>query len=96
MGTHPTAQQQDEIENLDHLTEDNREICFEQGKPCIYEDEDRPGQIITEWPNGVTDTADIRTDTTIRVWPDGSEETLGNEPEFPHWPRRAQTRKCRS
>ena len=88
LGTHPTAQRQNAIENLDHLTEDNREICFEQGKPCIYEDEDRPGHIITEWPNGVTDTADIGTNTTIRVWPDG----LGNEPEFPHWPRRAQDR----
>ena len=30
------------IENLDHLAEDSREICFEQGKPCVYQDEDRP------------------------------------------------------
>lgn len=31
------------IENVDHLAEDSRRICFEQGKPCVYEDPDKLG-----------------------------------------------------
>ncbi len=33
-------------------------MCFEQGKPCVYEPEDRPEIIVTEWPNGTTDPHD--------------------------------------
>ena len=73
------AVQHDVVENLDHLTEDNREICFEQGKPCIYQDEDHPDHIITEWPNGVMDTKDLVTATTVRRWPDGQTEKLTGE-----------------
>ena len=28
--------------------EDSREICFEQGKPCVYEPDDEPGIIAAE------------------------------------------------
>ncbi len=28
--------------------EDSREICFQQGKPCVYEPEEELGTIITE------------------------------------------------
>ena len=91
MGTRRVA-----IENLDQLTEDNREICFEQGKPCIYEDEDQADSIVTEWPNGVIDTKDMKTGTTIRAWPDGSRTKLRSKPQFPHWQQRAARKRCRS
>ena len=83
------------IENLDHLTEDNREICFEQGKPCIYQDEDNAEHIITEWPNGVVDTKDLVNATTVRRWPNGESETVGKQPGFPHWPRQSSTTESR-
>lgn len=69
--------------------EDSREICFEQGKPCVYEPDDEPGIIVTEWPNGIIDRWDEKTDTETRHWPDGTTETTpGNTPlPFPHWPR---------
>ena len=72
------------IKNLDHLVEDNREICFEQGKPCVYQDEDRPDHIITEWPNGVVDTKDLATDSVVRRWPDGQSEALTGQTTVPH------------
>ncbi len=69
--------------------EDNREICFEQGKPCVYAPDDEPGIIMTEWPNGVIDRWCLETNTETRHWPDGTTETVpGNTPlPFPHWPR---------
>ncbi len=85
-GRGPGTENQNRVENLDHLTEDNRQICFEQGKPCIYQDEHDPDQIITEWPNGVIDTKKLQTGTTVRRWPDGETEALTGEATFPHWP----------
>ena len=62
-------------------TEDNQSICFEQGKPCVYEPDDEPGTVVTEWPNGVTDRWWLETDTLTRYWPDGtSEDTPGDKP----------------
>ena len=78
-----------EDEWLVPAVEDNRQMCFEQGKACVYEPDDERGIIVTEWPNGVVDRTCLRTKTTTRRWPDGSEET-GSEDgewEFPHWPR---------
>ena len=77
------------IGNLDLEIEDNREICFEQGKPCVYEPEDQPGVILTEWPNGTVDSHDLDAGTTTRRWPDGTEETGSDKErvEYPHWPR---------
>lgn len=72
--------------------EDNHEICFEQGKPCVCEPDDEPEVIRTDWPNGVIDHWDEETDTETRHSPDGTTETTrSNTPlPFPHWPRRAQ------
>ena len=73
-------------------TEDNREICFEQCKACVYEPEDEPGIIVTEWPNGVVDRHHLRQKTRIRHWPDGtSEHRHEDDPvEYPVWPRHQQ------
>lgn len=69
--------------------EDNREVCFEQGKPCIYEPEEEHGVIVTEWPNGVVDRYTVATGTRTRCWPDGTEDTQSEAAAvtFPHWPR---------
>ena len=74
--------------------EDSRAICFQQGKPCIYEPEDSPGVIVTEWPNGTTDAYDVNRKIRTRRWPDGSEETTTNEEPlgYPHWPHREAPR----
>ena len=73
-------------------TEDNREICFEQGKACVYEPEDEPGIIVTEWPNGVVDRHHIEEKTRIRHWPDGTTENRHEDDpvEYPVWPRHQQ------
>ena len=69
----------------------SREMCFQQGKACVYEPEDEPGVIMTEWPNGVVDRKYVRTGTRTRRWPDGQLETGPAEADwpFPHWPRSA-------
>ena len=86
------------IGNLDHEVEDNREICFEQGKPCVYEPEDRPGMIVTEWPNGTIDAHDLTAETVTREWPDGTKETTSDKErlDYPHWPRQRTAVKCQS
>ena len=56
--------------------EDSREICFEQGKPCVYEPDNEPGIIVTEWPNGIIDRWDEKTDTETRHCPDDTTETV--------------------
>ena len=38
-------------------------MCFQQGKPCVYEPEEEPGIIVTEWPNGVVDRQGLRGST---------------------------------
>ena len=78
-----------EVGNLDHLDIDSRRMCFEQGKPCIFESESEPNTIVTEWPNGTVDRHDLKSRTRTRRWPDGSSETMndGTHFEFPHWPR---------
>jgi hypothetical protein len=72
--------------------EDSRRMCFEQGKACVYESEDEPGVIVTEWPNGVIDRKCLKTDTRTRHWPDGTTETTPGEAPltFPHWPQAAR------
>ena len=55
--------------------EDSREMCFEQCKPYVYEPDDEPGTIVTEWPNGAIDIWWLETDTRTRQWPDGTTET---------------------
>ena len=82
-------------------SEKNREICFEQGKPCVYEPEDEPGTIVTEWPNAVIDRRCPETDTRTRQWPDGTTETVPAERPlgFPHQPRTTEQTEndlCRS
>ena len=87
------------VENLDHLTEDSRRACLEQGKPCVYEPEDEPGIIVTEWPNGTRDRHDATSGVETRTWPDGATERLpaSEPPRFPHWPREnAGDARCRS
>lgn len=86
------------IGNLDHEVEDSRQMCFEQGKPCVYEPEDRPGIIVTEWPNGTTDSHDLEARTTTRRWPDGTEQAVSDDEPlgYPHWPRQEPAGACRS
>ena len=69
--------------------ESNREICFSQGKPCVYQPEDDPEVIRTEWPNGTVDEVDFARNTRKRRWPDGATETRTADTEFPYplWPR---------
>ena len=55
---------------------DSREVCFSQGKPCIYESETDPKFLVTEWPNGVIQHEDTLTQTVVRSWPDGRKETF--------------------
>ena len=76
-------------------SEDNRRICFErfeQGKACVYEPENEPGIIVTEWPNGVVDRHHLNQKTRIRRWPDGTTENHREDDpvEYPMWPRRQQ------
>ena len=83
---------------LDDEGEDKREMCFEQGKPCVYEPEERPGTILTEWPNGTVDAHDLEARTRTRKWPDGREETASDDEPvgYPHWPRRQDAEADRS
>ncbi len=69
--------------------EDSRQMCFQQGKPCIYASPDDPGVIITEWPNGTVDHKELATNTRTRRWPDGTIQTGPADAQltFPHWPR---------
>lgn len=73
-------------------TEGNREICFEQGKACVYEPEDEPRIIVTEWPNGVVDRHHLDQKTRIRHWPDGTTENRHEDDpvKYPVWPRHQQ------
>ena len=71
------------------VTEDAREMCFAQGKSCVYaSDDDR--FIISETPAGVIDRHEVATGQVTRVWPDGIEETFpADSPrhdEYPLWP----------
>ena len=69
--------------------ESNREICFSQGKPCVYRPEDKPDVVRTEWPNGTVDEVDFTRNARMRRWPDGATETRTADTEFPYpmWPR---------
>ena len=72
------------------VTEDARQMCFAQGKSCVYaSDDDR--FIISETPAGVVDRHELQTGQVTRSWPDGTEETFpANSPrhrEYPAWPR---------
>ena len=78
-----------EVRNLDLEVEDNRQMCFEQGKACVYMPDEEGGIILTEWPNGTVDSHDLGAETTTRRWPDGAQETRSDREPFgyPHWPR---------
>ena len=85
--------------------QDSRELCFKQGKPCIYQSDDDDHVIITEWPNGVSERQDTRTNRVTRFWPDGYRETFAvdspRDRAYPHVPRRGaaserQRAVCRS
>ena len=67
--------------------EDNRELCFRQGKACVYEPKEEHGIIVAEWPNGVVDRFDVQGKTRTRHWPDGTTETQHeDEPiTYPLW-----------
>ena len=74
--------------------DDGREMCFSQGKPCVYESETDPNKIITEWPNGVVEELDLTTEMVIRTWPDTTTETFPRDsPENARYPHVAETRK---
>ena len=74
--------------------DDGREMCFSQGKPCVYQSETDPNKIITEWPNGVVEELDLTTEIVIRTWPDKTTETFPrNSPENARYPHIAETRK---
>ncbi len=68
--------------------EDGREMCFGQGKPCVYESETDENTIITEWPNGVVERLDGSTNMVTRTWPDGTTETFSGDSSqnktYPH------------
>ena len=83
--TAPTTERRELVPEV----EDSREICFQQGKPCVYEPEEEPGTIVTEWPNGVIDRKCLEANTRTRRWPDGTIETTAGDVAltFPHWPR---------
>lgn len=70
-------------------TEDSRQMCFSQGKAFVYEPEDDPGTIVTEWPNGVIDRHNLETKTRVRHWPDGATESRHEDEtvQYPMWPR---------
>lgn len=68
-------------------TRDSRDLCFSQGKPCVYiNDEDT--HIITEWPNGVVDELLLADESTTRKWPNGRVDHFApGDPDgnsFPH------------
>ena len=67
---------------------DSRELCFSQGKPCIYESETDPNILVAEWPNGVIQHKNIPTQTVVRFWPDGRKETFAagsaEDRRYPH------------
>lgn len=68
-------------------TEDSREMCFAQGKACVYRNGDET-RIVTEWPNGVVDELLLADKSRTRRWPDGRVEQFepgdptGNK--YPH------------
>ncbi len=67
--------------------DDGREMCFSQGKPCVYESETDENTIITEWPNGVIEHMDVRTRMVTRTWPDGETDTFSaSSPENRRYP----------
>jgi len=70
-------------------TENNREICFEQNKSCVYEPEDEPGTIVSEWPNGVVHGWRVETEAQTRQRLDSTTDTppARRPPGFPEEPR---------
>lgn len=51
----------------------SREMCWEQGKPCVYMSKDNKF-VIAEWRNGVVQKRNIKTGKIVRTWPDGRVE----------------------
>ena len=80
-----------QVTGLDAYSEDSRRMCFEQGKPCIYELREGAGVIRTEWPNGTIDDHALETDQWSRTWPGGRTEVgkPGQNFDYPLWPRNA-------
>ena len=80
------------------VAEDARQMCFSQGKSCVYAtDDDR--FIISETPTGVVDRHELQTGQVTRSWPDGTEETFpADSPkhhEYPAWPRPTAARRAK-
>ena len=67
---------------------DNRELCFSQGKPCIYLSETDDDILVTEWPNGVTEHKSRTNQTIVRTWPNGRIDRFAagsaEDERFPH------------
>ena len=56
--------------------QDNKEMCFAQGKPAVNAEDPDCKVIKTRWPNGVVDRWTTATNEVIRTWPDGKEESF--------------------
>ena len=73
---------------------DSREMCFSQGKACVYMSDDQ-SRIVTEWPNGVVDELLLADKSRTRKWTDGRVERLGaGDPDgktYPHDKARSRT-----
>ncbi len=72
-------------------SEDSRRLCFEQGRACIYRDQEDPDIITTEEVNGVVSRHQVSTGKITRTWPDGRVEHFHKSDqqnlEYPHIPR---------
>ena len=66
----------------------DREMCFKQGKVCVYLSADDENVIICEWPNGVVEHCNLRTDRVTRTWPDGKQDVFASgsaeDRRYPH------------
>ena len=64
---------------------DAREMCFAQGKTCVYVE---AGYIVAEEPNGVVERSRLGSDLVTRTWPDGTVQQFRfGDPEdraYPH------------
>lgn len=69
------------------MARNNRDMCFQQGKACVYELDSDPNVIRTEWPNGTIDDYRIGEDSYTRRWPDGTVETMPEPVSCPEWPK---------
>ena len=66
---------------------DARKMCFEQGKACVYLNDQNI--IVTEWPNGVVERCALDGDMVEQRWPDGRvrhfHENSEEAKSYPHY-----------